>query len=165
MDEGEPEALDEQDKHTGIAEYGIRPIIHIRLYTFIRARRRLQEGWISLKTKKYGLGTYPVARLRSPATFHYPPYVVHEPHPLFSLRSLWTFSLQDLPDNDEVRILDKRYLATEDFIYHHPQRIAIRCLCRAALLQTELVWDEELWTRPLNRGSSYAGCDGWFVRG
>ena len=147
----------------GIAGCGIRPIIAIYLYTSIHVRRWPQGG-VPFKIQKYGLDTYPVARLRFPATFRYPPYVVCEPHPLLSIRSLWTFSLQDSPDNGVVRILDKRCLATEDFVYHHPQRIAIRCLGRAAILQTKLVWDEELRTHPLSRSSSYAGCDGWFIR-
>ena len=96
--------------------------------------------------------------------FQYAPYVVRELDPLFSLRSPRTFSIQDLLNNGEVRILGKWCLPTENFIYHHPQSIAIRRLGQPALAQTKLVRDEELWTGPLSRGGSYAGCNGLLVR-
>ena len=183
--EGEPETFGEWKKRTRIARYGIQPFIdacpyglfkQIKCYhgsihvtswqrqAVFKTRKCKLRRRVPFETQKYGFDIYPVARLRLPTMFQYPPYVVREPYPLFSLRSPRTFSIQDLLNNGEVRILGKWCLLTENFIYHHPQCIAIRRLGRPALTQTKLVWDEELWAGPLSCGGPYAGCNGLLVR-
>ena len=79
--------------------------------------------------------------------FQYPPHLTgtHEPVLFHSLRSLGTVAPEYLPGDVNVSILVKRCPPAEDFIYYHPESVAIRTCRMMAVLYFRV---EKLWAHP-----------------
>ena len=111
-------------------------------------RRRRPPPRNLLQTLEYVFDARPIAWSGLPATLQHIPNVIHEPRPFLSLRSSRAFTFANPHNNGVVSVLVKRCSTAQDFVYHHPECVTVRAFRPAAVLETELLRIEELWTHP-----------------
>jgi len=96
-----------------------------------------------------------VTWFRLPATPQNIPNIVCEPSPLRSLGPLGPSSPKDLCNSGVFAKEGKRYLTSQNLVYHHSKRIAIRRFRPTAVFETEFVRLEEFWAHPSGRTTPF----------
>ena len=90
----------------------------------------------------------PLIRFGLPAPPQNTPNIVCEPSLLRPLGPLRSLAPKDLPESGVLVVLGKWCLPSQNFVYHHPERVTIGGCRPAAVFCTEHFWLEEFWAHP-----------------